>query len=102
MTNGWPFDGWVIVVAMDNGTGCTGYNGMPRLVFKFVTKMRPTYWSGMKTNLETTKATTNTATLVLIHGILDAEKTEQMEVHQKIAEMKLQFQMVQFTRDDIE
>ena len=42
------------------------------------------------------------ATPVLIHGILDAEKTEQMEVHQKIAEMKLQFQMVQFTRDDIE
>ena len=29
MTNGWPFDGWVIVVAMDNGTGCSGYNGMP-------------------------------------------------------------------------
>ena len=52
--------------------------------------------------LKTSKATTNTATPVLIHGILDAENHEQMEVHQKIAEMKLQFQMVQFTRGDIE
>ena len=33
--------------------------------------------------------TTHTATLVSIHGILDAENHEQMEVHQKIAEMKL-------------
>ena len=54
------------------------------------------------THLKTSKATTNTATPVSIHGTLDAENHEQMEVHQKIAEMKLQFQMVQFTRDDIE
>ena len=54
------------------------------------------------THLKTTKATTNMATLVSIHGILDAENHEQMEVHPKIAEMKLQFQMEQFTRDDIE
>ena len=98
MTNGWPFDGWVIVVAMDNGTGCTGYNGMPRLVFK----ISPFYWSRKMSHLKTGKATTNMATHVSIHGILDAENQEQMEVHQKIAEMKLQFQMVQFTRDDIE
>ena len=52
--------------------------------------------------MKTTKATTNTATLVSIHGILDAENQEQMEVHQKIAEMKLQFQMEQFKRNDIE
>ena len=45
MTNGWPFDGWVIVVAMDNGTGCTGYNGMPRLVFKLAIKISLFYWS---------------------------------------------------------
>ena len=32
------------------------------------------------THLKTTKATTNTATLVSIHGILDAENQEQMEV----------------------
>ena len=53
-------------------------------------------------HLKTGKATINTATPVSIHGTLDAENQEQMEVHQKIAEMKLQFQMVQFTRDDIE
>ena len=64
--------------------------------------MRFSYWSRSKTHLKTIKATTNTAILVLIHGILDAEKTEQMEVHQKIVEMKLQFQMVPFTRGDIE
>ena len=52
--------------------------------------------------MKTIKATTNTATLVSIHGILDAENHEQMEVHRKIAEMKLLFQMEQFTRDDIE
>ena len=46
--------------------------------------------------------TTNTGTLVLIRGILDAENQGQMEAHRKIAEMKSQFQMVLFTRDDIE
>ena len=42
-------------------------------------------------HLNTSKATTNMATPVSIHGILDAENQKQMEVHQKIPEMKLQF-----------
>ena len=24
----WPFDGWVIIVAADNETGCADYNGI--------------------------------------------------------------------------
>ena len=62
-------------------------------------KIRP---FGRDDSFETTKPTTSTAILVSIHDILDAENHEQMEVHPKIAEMKLQFQMEQFTRDDIE
>ena len=98
MTNGWPFDGWVIVVAMDNGVGCTGYNGMPRLVFK----ISPFYWSRKMYRLKTSKATTNMATHVSIHGILDAENQELMVVHRKIAETKLQSRTMLFIKDDTE
>ena len=56
MTNGWPFDGWVIVVAMDNGTGCTGYNGMPRLVFKWAIKIHFSHWSRKDDSFENHKS----------------------------------------------
>ena len=98
MTNGWPFDGWVIVVAMDNGTGCSGYNGMPRLVFKWAIKIL----NGGEKIFENKKATISTATLVLIHGILDAENQELMVVHQKIVETKLQSRTTLFIRGDTE